>query len=341
MTNRFSAIALVLVCVLIIGLAPKSASAYGDSRDEERAVRLYAIERFGPIGTILETAFANPAVVINGRAASGEQMIWGGELIQAPAGKSVNAFFDSIGRVTLANGAMARFTTAPGKSDDSGKQVLITSLVNGSLTIKLDSDAGAYVEAAGSRFTALPKAHFRVDARDGQAQLARMSGTVLVEEQSTQARYILRPPAGQGSTLSVSARSTRQVQIQVTDENDRPIPDLPILFSLGDPCLGSIGLGAGAGTLFRGKTDRRGIAAVPWIAGAAACAGQILIKVEGTEASFTYQAQVSKQNGFWNARNTSLLAAAAAAGLGVGIYFAVRDNNNEPIQPVPPPRVNP
>ena len=341
MTTKCSAIALVLVCVLMIGLTPKSASAYGDSRDGERAVKLSTTERFGPIGTIPETVFANPAVVINGRAASGEQMIWGGEWIQAPAGKSVNAFFDSIGRVTLANAAMARFTTAPGKSDDSGKQVLIALLVNGSLTFKLDSGAGAYVEAAGSRFTALPKAQFRVDARDGRAQLARLSGTVIVEELAAQARYILRPPAGQGGTLSVSARSTRQVQIQVTDENDRPVPDLPILFSLGDPCLGSIGLGAGAGTLFRGKTDRRGIAAVPWIAGAAACSGQILIKVEGTEASFTYQAQVNKQSGFWNTQNTLLVSAAAAAGLGVGIYFAVRDNDNEPIQPVPPPRVNP
>lgn len=340
MTNKCSAITLALVCVLIIGLTPKSASAYGDKRDEERAIRLYATERFGPIGSIVETAFADPAVAINGRIGSGEQAIWGGELIQAPAGKSVHAFFDSIGRVTLADGAMVRFSAAPGNYEDTGKRVLIASLVNGSLVIKLNAEAGAYVEAAGSRFTASPKAHFRVDAIEGHARLARMSGTVTVEEQAAQGRYILRPPAGQGSTLSVSARSTRQIQIQVTDENDRPVPDLPILFSLGNPCLGSIGLGAAAGTLFRGKTDNRGIASVPWITGASACAAQILIKVEGTDFSFAYQAQVNK-NSFWNARNTTMLSAAALGGLGLGIYFGTRDNNTEPIQPVPPPRVNP
>src|SRR5436853_1895663 len=43
-------------------------------------------------------------------------------------------------------------------------------------------------------------------------------------------RYTLRPPAGQGSSLSVAARSTRQIQIQVTDENDKPVADLAILF---------------------------------------------------------------------------------------------------------------
>lgn len=342
MTNRCCAMALALICILIIGLTPKSASAYGDSRDGERVVKLHTTERFSPIGAIVESSFTNPAVVINGRAGYGEQMIWGGELIQTPAGKSVNAVFDSIGRVTLTDGAMARFSAASGNSDDASKQVLIASLISGTLTIKLDADAGAYVEAAGSAFTASPKAHFRIDATEGRATLARLSGTVTVEQRSTQPRYILRPPAGQGSSLSVSARSTRQIQIQVTDENDRPVPDLPILFSLGDPCLGSIGLGAGAGTVFQGKTDRRGIAAVPWIAGAAACAGQILVKVEGTEMTYTYTAQVNKQTGFWNTRNTLLVSAAAvAAAVGIGIAVANSGDDAEPIRQVPPPQVNP
>jgi hypothetical protein len=169
-----------------------------------------------------------------------------------------------------------------------------------------------------------------------------MAGTVTVEQPTIQQRYTLRPPAGQGSTLSVSARSTRQIQIQVTDENDRPVPDLPILFSLGDPCLGSIGLGAAAGTLFTSKTDNRGIAAVPWIAGTAKCAGTIIAKVEGTENSFTYRAQVSSSSGFWTARNTTIvIAAAAAAGIGIGLAVANSGNDQEPIRQVPPPRVVP
>lgn len=342
MMNRFSATALLLAFILIIGITPKSAFADGGSNDTERPIRLYASARFGPIGSIADTSFAKKAVVINGRAVYGEQVIWGGEFIQSRAGQSVRVSFDSIGQVTLADDAMVRFGTAHGSPDDTGRNILVASLMNGSLSVKLDDDAGARIEAAGSIFTASPNAHFRVNVKEGQAALARMAGTVMVEQTTAQQRYTLRPPSGQGSTLSVSARSTRQIQIQVTDENDRPVPDLPILFSLGDPCLGSIGLGAGAGTLFTSKTDNRGIAAVPWIAGAAKCAGTIVAKVEGTESSFTYRAQVASSSGFWTARNTTIvIAAAAAAGIGIGFAVANSGNDQEPIRQVPPPRVEP
>jgi hypothetical protein len=105
-------------------------------------------------------------------------------------------------------------------------------------------------------------------------------------------RYTLRPPAGQGSSLSVAARSTRQLQIQVTDENDKPVADLAILFSLSDACLGTLGVGVGAGTTAREKTDNRGIATIPWVVGAAKCAGAIAAMVEGTTFAFTYQVAI-------------------------------------------------
>ena len=341
MTNRLPAMALLLAFILIIGFAPKSAFADGDSRDTERAIRLYASARFGPIGSIADTSFAKQSVVINGRAVYGEQMIWGGEFIQSRAGQSVRVSFDSIGEVTLADNAMVRFGTSHGSPDDTGRNVLVASLMNGSLSVKLDRDAGAHIEAAGSRFTASPNASFRINVKEGLASLARTTGNVLVEQSTVQQRYTLRPPTGQGSTLSVSARSTRQIQIQVTDENDRPVPDLPILFSLGDPCLGSIGLGAAAGTLFTAKTDNRGIATVPWITGAVKCAGTIVAKVEGTENSFTYRAQVASSSGFWNARNITIMSAVVAAGVVTGVVVANSGDNQEPIRPVPPPRVEP
>lgn len=342
MTNRFPAMALLLAFVLITGMAPKSAFADGDSTDTERPIRLYASARFGPIGSITDTSFAKQPVVINGRAVYGEQMIWGGEFIQSRAGQSVRVSFDSIGTVILADNAMVRFGTSHGTPGETGRNVLIASLMNGSLSVKLDEDAGAHIEAGGSRFTASQNAQFRVNVNQGRAALAHTAGTVTVEQPTVQQKFTLRPPAGQGSTLSVSARSTRQIQIQVTDENDRPVPDLPILFSLGDPCLGSIGLGAGAGTLFTSKTDNRGVATVPWIAGAAKCAGTIVAKVEGTENSFTYRAQVASSSGFWTARNTTLvIAAAAAAGIITGVVVANNGNGDEPIRQVPPPQVEP
>jgi hypothetical protein len=114
-----------------------------------------------------------------------------------------------------------------------------------------------------------------------------------------------------------------------------------VLFSLGDPCLGSLGLGVAAGSTFRQKTDKRGIAAVPLVAGAARCAASIIAKVEGTNASVSIQTNVVQGRGFWSTQNTVLVIAAAAAA-GIGIGFAVANSGSrEPITPVPPPKVNP
>jgi hypothetical protein len=342
MASRYSAIALLLVIALVNGLARTAALAYGDNQGADRPVRLYASARFGPIGAVKQNSLADSAVVINGRLSEGDQIIWGGELIEAPANRAVRVSFDSIGQVTLTRGAMVRFGTALADPEDAGRHVLIASLITGNMQIRLEPDSGAYVEAGGSRFTASRNARFSVTVEEGIATVETITGSVTTEQQPVgQRRYILRPPPGQGATLSVAARSTRQVQIQVTDENDRPIPDLPLLFSLGSPCLGSLGLGAGAGALFREKTDNRGIATVPWIAGAARCLGSITVKVEGTEDSFTYQSEV-RQPSFWSVKNSLLVgAAAAAAGAGIGIAVTSGGGNKEPITPVPPPEIRP
>jgi hypothetical protein len=108
----------------------------------------------------------------------------------------------------------------------------------------------------------------------------------------------------------------------VTDKNDKPLPDLPVLFSLGNPCLGSLGLGAVAGLTMVQKTDNRGIATVPLVAGAVRCAASITAKVEGTSASVTIQANVQSSLGFWTTQNTLLVVAGAAAGVATGVAVA-------------------
>ncbi|MFP5261913.1 MAG: hypothetical protein ACLGJB_08420 [Blastocatellia bacterium] len=331
---------MLLILALITGFSPNAAHADGDGGDADTPIRLYASERFGPVGVIRENSPGSSAVVIDGRACAGERMIWGGELIEAPSDRPLHVSFDSVGEVTIGRGAVARFTTSPASPYDAGRHVLVASVVNGGLNFKLERDSYAYVEAAGSSFTASRGSRFRVSVVEGLASVETIEGAVTAEQQPAgQRRYILRPVAGQGATLSVSARSTRQVQIQVTDENDRPVPDLPLLFSLGSPCLGSLGIGAGAGTLFKEKTDRRGIASVPWVAGAARCKGAITVKVEGTDDSFTYQSEVSQPR-FWTARNSVLVGAAAAAA-GIGIVVVNGRDGKEPITPVPPPEVRP
>jgi hypothetical protein len=272
--------------------------------------------------------------------------IWGGELIKVVDGALARVAFESLGEVTLTRGAAVRFTTARAAEGGVSHPVLVAALEQGNIDLKLSPGAGAYVEAGGSAFTAEPGASFGVELREARASLVRNAGVVSVQDQpipqDVKIRMVddLGRPVSSGSQLSVRARSTRQVQVQVTDKNDKPLPDLPVLFSLGDPCLGSLGLGVAAGASFRQKTDKRGIAAVPLVAGAARCAASILVKVEGTNASVSIQTSVVQGKGFWNTQNTLLVVGAAAAA-GIAIGFVVANSGSEPIRAVPPPNIKP
>ncbi len=87
-------------------------------------------------------------------------------------------------------------------------------------------------------------------------------------------------------------------------------------------------------------TDKRGIAAVPLVAGAAKCAASILAKVEGTNASVSIQTNVKSAGSLLSPRNTLLTA--AAAGAGIGIYVAVSNSGGgQKLTPVPPPTLKP
>lgn len=335
MKTTLSATVWLLIVALVLGLAPGHVAALDHSAREDKPIRLRVTARFSPIGAIVGNLTEPRAAMIDGRVAAGEQPIWGGELIQAPADATVRVSFDSTGEAALAKGTSARFGVVPA---DDGMQVLVASIVRGGVNFKLRPEAGAYVEAAGSAFAASPGARFSVGVVDGYPMLRVSSGHVEAPAQVPQPRYILRPPAGQGGSISVAARSTRQVQIQVTDENDRPVADLPILFSLGDPCLGTLGLGVAAGSTFTEKTDNQGIATVPFTVGAVKCAGTLIAKIQGTELTYTYRVQVQSK-GFWNTQNSVIVAALIAAGL-VTVLVVV-DGSDEPVRAVPPPVVNP
>jgi len=339
---RYSAIGMSLVAVLMISSLPRNVRAAGGA-DGEARIRLHATAFEGPIGSV--NAFG--AININGKQVSGEELLWGGELIEATYGTGTSVSFDMIGSVTLGEGAAARFSAGRSSAEEAGRRVLIASLVRGNLAIELHSDAGAYVEAGTARFTALGGASFRIAMQDGRAFLKTISGTVNTEpSQQGRPTYKIRPvdelgrPVDLGRTLSVRARSTRNFQIQVTDENDKPIPDLPILFSLGSPCLGSLGLGAGAGSSFKKNTDNKGIAAVPFIVGAAKCVGSLTAKVEGTNTEFTQQVGVQRHS-FWNTQNSLIVAGIIGAGILASVLIINSGGNDQRIQPVPPPVVKP
>ena len=341
--------AAIVACLTaaLSGFGPTQART-GNHNDQHRPVTLSVTARFSPIGSIKLNALSDTSVAIDGRIARGEVPIWGGELINVRAGRTAKVSFSSIGQVTLAQGAVVRFATAHATSSDTGHEVLVASLVSGSIDVKLDTKAAAYVEAGFSALTASPGATFAVSLDNGRARVTTASGVVTAQDQPAPPQDVnirvvddLGRPVASGSQFSVRARSTRQVQVQVTDKNDKPLPDLPVLFSLGNPCLGSLGLGAVAGMTLVQKTDNRGIAAVPLVAGAARCASSITAKVEGTNSSVTIQTSVQATTGFWSTQNTLIVAgAAAAAGVTAGLIVA-NAGNDEPIKPVPPPGVRP
>ena len=346
MKIRCVATALFLMVALTAGLARGPVWASDNRTDQERSIRLYASARFGPIGAIKMSFVSAAAVAIDGRIARGEELIWGGELIKVLSDRKAQVALDSIGEVTLARGAAVRFTTARGEFNESSHEVLVASLVEGSIDVKLNGEAAAYVEAPGSTFMASPGASFGISVREGRALLSTVSGVVRTQDQPPPQDVNIRivdelgRPVSSGSQLSVRARSTRQIQVQVTDKNDKPLPDLPVLFSLGDPCLGSLGLGVAAGSAFRQKTDKRGIAAVPLVAGAARCAASIVAKVEGTNASVTIHATVKPNARFLNTQNTLIIVGAlVVAGIVIGLLAS--NSGSEPLTPVPPPTISP
>ena len=345
MKARSNSIGLILIFALLVTLVPAHARA--DNRTEETPpLRLVASAHFGPIGEVKLNSLTAGAVAINERIGQGETPIWGGELIKALSDRMVLVGLDGIGQVILSKRASVRFATARTALEDVSHEVLVVSLSEGRVEVRLTRDSGAYIEAPGSTFIASPGASFNVDVTEGRALLTTVVGVVITQDQPVPQDVNIRivdelgRPVSSGSQLSVRARSTRQIQVQVTDKNDKPLPDLPVLFSLGDPCLGSLGLGVAAGSAFRQKTDKRGIAAVPLVAGAARCAGSIVAKVEGTNASVTIHTTVKPNARFLNTQNTVIgISVLAAVGVTLGLVLA--NSGSEPIQPAPPTVVTP
>jgi hypothetical protein len=339
MKKSHSAIALVLATVLIAA----SGSPIRADNGKDIAADFETYARRAAAGTVSANSISPVALTVNGMRATGEQLIWGGELIEAPASASARVSLESIGTFSLGAGGALKLVEVRSAAEPP---FVSASLLTGSVSVQLGGLASARIDSSAQRFIAGAGANFRVAIIDRQPVLTIFSGEVRAERQTPPQDVNIRivddlgRPISSGSQLSVRARSTRQIQVQVTDKNDRPLPDLPVLFSLSNPCLGSIGLAGLGGAVFQKKTDNKGIAAVILTTGATRCVGTILAKVEGTNASVEFQAEVVEKKSFWSTRN-SLLVAAAVAGAGIGIGFALANSDDDPIRPIPPPGVRP
>lgn len=325
---------LVLIATTSLPITRVGASNRGD---EERPIRLYANAGMGPIGAIES---ASP-VLVNGRAQLSQHALWGGEVIHAQS-SNVLISFENMGQVVLTRGSQAKFSAGFAASDEGQQRVLIGSIITGDIRLKLGPEAGAFIQARGTGYSARPGTSFAVGIRDGHAVLDAAGGGVSVNSQTSQRNYILRP-IGSGSTVSVRARATRQLQIQVTDENDRRIPDLPIVFLLGSggPNAGTLTAGLVSGASVTATTNAQGIATVTFQAGPNAGTQSVTATVQGTDISHTWSVDVLQSVGFWSMRNTLLTVAAVAAGGAAVVTLTQPENTTVPLRPIPPPEVNP
>jgi hypothetical protein len=329
--SRYMAIGLFLILALIAGFCPRPILA--DGYDLGKPIRIDATARVSPIGI----ARSLGPMAIGGRLISDSHSIWGGELIQSSADLGIDVDLSNIGQVSLSSGGVARIAAYFGERETEGPHpVLIGTLISGRMNVKLQNDAGAYIESCGYKMTAIEGASFQVALRGGLPIVDVFKGAVTVETQTSQAKYIVRP-VGMGATTSVRARSTRQIQVQVTDENDKPVPDLPILFTLGIPGNGSLGSGATAGTSFTATTNAQGIATAPFNAGDAIGSNSLTARVEGTEYSWTGEIQIVKSVGFWSTQNKILVGAGAvAAGVATGVAVSVVGDDSRPREQIKP-----
>lgn len=322
------------LCIIIFSAAlllPKSALADGD---QDRPIRLYATALTGPIGTVVDSALASGALTINGRTAIGGESVWEGDLLSSQFDASLFVIVDKVGKVKLTKGATVRLATSSTLGEDNlNRRALIASLLEGDIDVKLEQDACAYVQSHGGRWAASAGADFRVSARAGLASASAKAGMLSALAQSTKYNIL---SVGHGSDIKVRAGTVQQIRVLVTDERDRPIPEMPVSFTLAatpGERLGRIGLGTLAGSNINTLTNSEGIASVPFTAGYVEGSTTITAVVEATGATWT--GTISVVPGPRTGR-TALWVAGVAAAIGVGIAIVALTDDKDPITPAPP-----
>ncbi len=330
-----------------------------DGGEAAQPVKLYANTKAGMIGMIDSSG----TVKINGRDARRQELLWDGEVVQAPANAAAQVSLAGLGQVQLTKGAVVKLTTA-NASANSNRRVLAASVLQGEINIKLQPEIAAYVEANGKAFSAEAGSRFRLSGRDSQAIVEVFQGNVreigswMVElssevmDQAAQLnagprQYNIRPLAEAnqpGSYMTnVRARSTQQLRFLVTDITGKPAPGVPIVFTLnasdGQP-VGMLGTGTNAGKYFETTSDTRGMAVVPFNAGSATGSTSLSASVRGTNSANTNVVLVDDDD-FWTKRNAIPVFVVAAAAIVAGIVVYTNREERLPIQGTGPTQIVP
>jgi hypothetical protein len=333
--NRQKAISTGLCAIVVLSLLFAPSAARANNGMHDRPIRLVATAWVGPIGAIATELFGKGALTINGRAAAANQPIWAGDLLQSHADISVPVVLESIGSVTLAKGTVVRLgITRTTNQDDRRPVELIASLVQGEIAVRLYPGARARVRAGGSAFESSEGAAFNARFREGRSSVSVKSGEVRIDEEqsSQQHEYTIRP-VGHDSTIRVPASGTRQIQLQVMEDN-LPVPGVAVLFVLdiSGAISGKLGVGTLSNTTLSVVTNANGIAAVQFVAGPSSGTIPVSATIEGTRTSWTGQITVTSKG---ISRGTAwTIVALAGAGAAAGIIYALtRDKDDLQAQP--------
>jgi hypothetical protein len=296
------------------------------------------------LGRSIGAAESLHGLLVNGRLTSGREMLWGGEVVEAPRGSGARLAFPTIGQVVLNSGAKAKVTTESVglvTAGQSTQRVLAAQLLNGDVQVRFDPNASGYVRAGDAVLAATRGASFRVEMREGNGAVDVTNGSVMVignwpllappmtrDETSGKARlttdnYQIRP-ANLAGAFTVGVNGSHAIQMRVTDAQNQPLADVPVKFTLhGAGALGMTKFGLNSVEV---KTNANGIAVIPYHAPAEAGAARVTAEVPGTDATTTTTANVTTQrDSFWQGPWPAVITFAGAVGTGLAVYATRKD----------------
>jgi hypothetical protein len=353
----------LFLCLVLNVTATPPAFAEGKTGELPKAARPRSVTSLRPIGIVESMG----ALTIDGRLAKGQELLWGSELIQAPDNATARLFLNAVGQASLNPSSVVRVTTVT--STDSNKiahPTLIATLVKGSLTVQLQTGAVAYLTSGQSSFIASENAQFTIEQRTDSLAANASRGTIAdlgrwqitipppvllaaekmirMQEQTKVRKYLIKPYNFSLGT-EVRARASRQIQVRVTDENDRPVPDVPVVFALTGTApenIGSLQAAGLKGVSVSANTNAQGIATVTFTANTTIGSVPLSASVPGATAAVSSTIYVSAGAVFWTMATALPVIATAAAATVAGVTVAAKQDKNEPVSTsLPAPVIRP
>ena len=166
---RTTALGLCLSLGLTQIALPLSALANGVTKGKAYGSSNTASGIAAPIGTITSSGI----VSINGRNASGQQAVWNGELLQAPADAAASVTLAALGNLKLTSSALVRVSAA----GNANGRTLVAAVYEGEAEIALAPNATAYLEAAGQAWIVAGNTSLKLAVKSGEATLHTLRGT--------------------------------------------------------------------------------------------------------------------------------------------------------------------